>query len=32
MILGGTIGGDVTNLGGRLYIEATARILGKVKT
>ena len=32
VILGGTVGGDVTNLGGRLYVEATAQIMGKVKT
>ena len=32
VIHSGTIGGDVTNRGGRLYIEATAKVLGKVKT
>ena len=29
---GGTVGGDVTNLGGRLYIEATGNVLGKVRS
>lgn len=32
VIIGGTIGGDCVNHGGRLYIEATGRVLGKVKT
>jgi len=32
VIHSGTIGGDVINRGGRLYIEANAKVLGKVKT
>ena len=32
VIHSGTIGGDVTNRGGRIYIEATAKVLGKVRT
>ena len=32
VIHSGIIGGDATNRGGRLYIEATAKILGKLKT
>lgn len=32
VILGGSVGGDVVNNGGRLYLEATAQVLGKVKT
>lgn len=32
VIHSGTLGGDATNRGGRLYIDATAKVLGKVKT
>ena len=32
VIHSGILGGDATNRGGRLYIEATAKVLGKVKT
>ncbi len=32
VIHSGVIGGDAINLGGRLYIELTSKILGKVKT
>lgn len=32
VIVSGVIGRDAINLGGRLYIEATAKILGGVKT
>jgi cytoskeletal protein CcmA (bactofilin family) len=32
VIHSGTIGGDVINRGGRLYIEATAKVLGKLRT
>ena len=32
VIHSGTLGGDATNRGGRLYIEATAKILGKLRT
>jgi hypothetical protein len=32
VIVGGIIGGDVVNRGGRAYIEHSAKILGKVKT
>lgn len=31
VILSGTIGGDACNEGGRLYIDSTARIMGRVK-
>jgi cytoskeletal protein CcmA (bactofilin family) len=31
VIHGGVVGGDVVNKGGRLYIEATARIMGRLK-
>ena len=31
VILGGIVGRDVINQGGRLYIEASAKILGKLK-
>jgi cytoskeletal protein CcmA (bactofilin family) len=31
-IVTGAVGGEAVNLGGRLYIEATAKILGGVKT
>ena len=32
VIHSGTLGGDAVNQGGRLYIDATAKVLGKVKT
>ena len=32
VIHSGMLGGDAINRGGRLYIEATAKVLGKVKT
>jgi cytoskeletal protein CcmA (bactofilin family) len=32
VIHSGILGGDATNRGGRLYIEATAKVLGKVRT
>ncbi|MFI5378865.1 MAG: hypothetical protein ACHRHE_06195 [Tepidisphaerales bacterium] len=32
VIVSGIIGGDCTNNGGRLYVDETARILGKVRT
>ena len=32
VIHSGILGGDAINRGGRLYIEATAKILGKLKT
>ena len=32
VIHSGTLGGDAVNRGGRLYIDATAKVLGKVKT
>jgi cytoskeletal protein CcmA (bactofilin family) len=32
VIVSGMVGGDAINLGGRLYIEAAAKILGSVKT
>jgi cytoskeletal protein CcmA (bactofilin family) len=32
VIHSGILGGDATNRGGRLYIDATAKVLGKVKT
>ncbi len=32
VIIGGIIGGDVLNQGGRLFIEHSAKLLGKVKT
>ena len=32
VIHSGTLGGDATNRGGRLYIDATGKVLGKVKT
>ena len=32
VIVTGMIGGDATNLGGRIYIEPAAKILGSVKT
>ena len=32
VIVGGVIGHDVINRGGRVYIEHTAKIIGKVKT
>jgi cytoskeletal protein CcmA (bactofilin family) len=32
VIHSGIIGGDAINNGGRLYIDATAKVLGKVKT
>ena len=32
VIHSGTLGGDALNQGGRLYIDATAKVLGKVKT
>jgi cytoskeletal protein CcmA (bactofilin family) len=33
LVLGGAVGGNVTNLsGGRLFIEATAKVLGRVRT
>jgi cytoskeletal protein CcmA (bactofilin family) len=32
VIYSGTLGGDAVNQGGRLYIDATAKVLGKVKT
>jgi cytoskeletal protein CcmA (bactofilin family) len=32
VIVSGAIGGDVINRGGRLYIDASAKVLGKVKT
>jgi cytoskeletal protein CcmA (bactofilin family) len=32
VIVGGAVGGDAINQGGRLYIEATASVMGKVKT
>jgi cytoskeletal protein CcmA (bactofilin family) len=32
VIHSGAIGGDAVNLGGRLYIEPTATVMGKVKT
>ena len=31
VILGGAVGGDAINEGGRLYIEHTAKVMGKVK-
>lgn len=30
VILGGVVGGNATNLGGRLFVEATATVAGKV--
>jgi len=32
LVMGGNVGGDVHNIGGRLYVESTAKILGRVKT
>ena len=32
LIMGGKVAGNVTNLGGRLYIEATGQVLGKVRS
>ncbi|MGA3067555.1 MAG: polymer-forming cytoskeletal protein [Tepidisphaeraceae bacterium] len=32
IIVGGVIGGDIHNRGGRVFIEQTAKILGKIKT
>jgi cytoskeletal protein CcmA (bactofilin family) len=32
VIHSGVVGGDVINLGGRLYIDATAQVVGRVKT
>ena len=32
VIHSGVLGGDATNKGGRLYIENTAQIIGKIKT
>jgi cytoskeletal protein CcmA (bactofilin family) len=32
VIVSGIVAGDATNLGGRLYIESGARVLGRVKT
>ncbi len=32
VIHSGIVGGDAVNLGGRLYIESAARVLGKVRT
>lgn len=32
VIVTGTVGGDCINLGGRLYIEPAAKIMGSVKT
>jgi cytoskeletal protein CcmA (bactofilin family) len=32
VIVSGIVAGDATNLGGRLYIESAAQVLGKVKT
>jgi cytoskeletal protein CcmA (bactofilin family) len=32
VIHSGVLGGDATNLGGRLYIDSTAQINGKIKT
>jgi len=32
VIHSGTLGGDAVNRGGRLYIDATAKVLGRVKT
>jgi len=32
VIYSGMLGGDAVNRGGRLYIDATAKILGRVKT
>ncbi len=32
VIVSGMIGGDAVNLGGRLFIDATGKVLGKVKT
>ena len=32
VIVSGMIAGNVTNLGGRIYVDASARVLGKVKT
>ncbi|MDB5290543.1 MAG: hypothetical protein JWL69_1784 [Phycisphaerales bacterium] len=32
VIVSGVLGSDVTNLGGRLYIDATAQVMGKVRT
>lgn len=32
VIISGTVGGDVSNYGGRIYIEGTARVIGKVRT
>jgi cytoskeletal protein CcmA (bactofilin family) len=32
VIVSGMVGGDAINLGGRLYIEAKAKIMGSVKT
>jgi cytoskeletal protein CcmA (bactofilin family) len=31
-VVGGMVGGDVVNLGGRIYVEQTATVMGKVKT
>src|SRR6185437_3037215 len=31
-VMGGNVGGDVINSGGRLFIEATASVLGRVKS
>ena len=32
VIVSGVVGGDVVNLGGRLYVEGTAHVIGIVKT
>jgi cytoskeletal protein CcmA (bactofilin family) len=32
VIVSGTIGGDAVNRGGRLYIDTSAKLLGKLKT
>lgn len=32
VIHGGVLGGDAINMGGRLYIEATGKVMGKIKT
>ena len=32
VIVSGMIGGSATNLGGRIYLDAGARVMGKIKT
>ncbi len=32
VVMGGNVGGDVINSGGRLFVEATANVLGRIKS